>query len=67
MASPFAALGRQPAIRFIEMPPTFAGYYQNFTQADMAKLRAAGYNCAPTTLEYGALATVEWLRHRERT
>lgn len=60
----FTALGREPAIRFIDMPPDLAGRYQSFTQADMTKLRAAGYDCPPTTLEYGVLATVEWLRER---
>ena len=61
----FAALGREPAIRFIDMPTTLTSQYQNFTQADMTKLREAGYTCAPTTLEYGVLATVEWLQARE--
>jgi ADP-L-glycero-D-manno-heptose 6-epimerase len=63
----FLALGREPAIRFIDMPPNLVGQYQSFTQADMTKLRQTGYECAPTTLEYGVLATVEWLLDRDRT
>ncbi len=39
----FAALGREPAIDFIEMPEVLRGKYQYFTQADTAKLRATGY------------------------
>jgi ADP-L-glycero-D-manno-heptose 6-epimerase len=60
--SVFAALGREPSIRFIDMPTALAGQYQNFTQADMSKLRAVGCDSVPTTLEHGVLATVEWLQ-----
>ncbi len=38
----FAALGREPRIRFVDMPPELISQYQNLTQADMSKLRAAG-------------------------
>jgi ADP-L-glycero-D-manno-heptose 6-epimerase len=49
----FAALGRPPRIQYIDMPTTLAGQYQNFTQADMSKLRGAGYSRPPTSLEEG--------------
>ncbi len=62
----FAALGRGPAVRFIDMPPALTGQYQNFTRADTTKLRAAGYDRPPTALEDGVRATVEWLRDQER-
>jgi len=39
----FAALGRAPNIEFIDMPAVLRDKYQYFTQADIAKLRAAGY------------------------
>ena len=39
----FAALGREPCIEYIEMPPSIRDQYQYFTQADIRKLRAAGY------------------------
>ncbi len=39
----FTALGREPAIDFVDMPEVLRGKYQYFTQADTAKLRAAGY------------------------
>ena len=44
MLAMFAALGRQPAIEYIDMPPAIRDSYQYFTQADMGNLRAAGYN-----------------------
>jgi len=49
----FAALGQAPNIRFIDMPETLRPKYQYFTQADMGKLRRAGYTTAFTSLEDG--------------
>jgi ADP-L-glycero-D-manno-heptose 6-epimerase len=46
----FAALGREPKIEFIAMPEVLRGKYQYFTQAEIAKLRATGYDRALTTL-----------------
>lgn len=39
----FAALELAPRIEFIDMPEKLRGKYQYFTQADMGKLRRAGY------------------------
>jgi len=39
----FSALGAKPQIEYAEMPEVLRGKYQYFTQADTAKLRAAGY------------------------
>ncbi len=39
----FSALGRNPAIDFIDMPEVLRGKYQYFTLADVSKLRATGY------------------------
>ena len=47
----FAALGREPNIEFIEMPVTIRDKYQYFTQADVHKLLAAGYDQPITSLE----------------
>lgn len=47
----FAAMGRNPNIRFIDMPETLKGKYQYFTQADATKLKAAGYTKPFRTLE----------------
>ncbi len=46
----FSALGREPAIEFIDMPEVLRGKYQYFTQADIAKLRATGYTRPMTPL-----------------
>lgn len=47
----FAALGLAPEIEFIDMPEKLRGTYQYFTQADMGKLRRAGYTSPFTSLE----------------
>jgi ADP-L-glycero-D-manno-heptose 6-epimerase len=49
--SVFAALGKKPKIEFIEMPETIRDKYQYFTQADISRLRAAGYKQPITSLE----------------
>lgn len=49
----FTAMGRDPAIDYVEMPENLRGAYQYFTQADMKKIRAAGFKDKPTTLEDG--------------
>ena len=47
----FAALDMPEDIRFIEMPPTLRDKYQYFTQAETAKLVAAGVNVTFRPLE----------------
>ena len=47
----FAALGRAPAIEYIDMPAEIRDSYQYFTQAETGNLRRAGYNAAFTPLE----------------
>ncbi len=44
----FAALGRAPAVEFVDMPEAIRDKYQYYTKADVSKLRAAGY-AAPVT------------------
>ena len=58
----FAALGKPPAIKYAEMPPGLEGQYQYFTQADISKLRSAGYGEKFYTLEEGVSDYVNWLR-----
>jgi ADP-L-glycero-D-manno-heptose 6-epimerase len=48
-----AALGRVPNIRFIDTPVEFRGRYQYFTQADITKLRVAGFDQPFHSLEDG--------------
>ena len=50
----FAAMGKGPVIEYIEMPETIRDKYQYFTQANMAKLAAAGCDVKMTSLEDGA-------------
>lgn len=49
----FAAMRLEPKIDFIEMPQILQGKYQYFTQANVKKLRAAGYTKPFTSLEDG--------------
>ncbi len=49
----FAALGKETNINYIDMPPQLAGSYQYFTEANVAKLAAAGITLKKTTLEDG--------------
>jgi len=51
IAAMFAALGREPAIEYIEMPASIRDSYQYFTEAETANLRRAGYTAAFTPLE----------------
>src|SRR5437764_4507899 len=51
MHAMFAAIGRHPAIEYIDMPAAIRDSYQYFTQADTANLRRAGYNADFTPLE----------------
>ncbi len=46
----FAALDRPPQVEFIDMPAELRGKYQYFTQADVGKLRASGYDRPMTAL-----------------
>ncbi len=50
-AAMFDAMGRPRNIVYIEMPEKVRKQYQYFTEADMAKLRGAGYSKAFRTLE----------------
>jgi len=47
----FSAVGITPNIEYIEMPEILRGRYQYYTQADMTKLRKAGYTKDFTSLE----------------
>ena len=47
----FTALEREPNIEYFPLPDHLRGKYQYHTQAEMAKLRAAGYDRPLTVLE----------------
>jgi ADP-L-glycero-D-manno-heptose 6-epimerase len=57
----FAALGAPERIEFVAMPEALRGRYQSFTEAPVAKLRAAGYEAPFTSLERGVADTVRAL------
>lgn len=54
-------LGRG-AVEFVDFPDHLKGSYQSFTQADMTRLRAAGYNGAFRDVETGVRDYVAWLK-----
>lgn len=49
----FAAVNKACAIEFMDMPVAMSVSYQNYTQADIGKLRNAGYDRPFTSLEDG--------------
>lgn len=49
----FAAAGDEPRIQYMEMPDGLKPKYQYYTQAEMSKLREAGYDKPFTSLEDG--------------
>lgn len=49
----FAAMEKQPLINYIEMPEEIKHKYQYFTQANMERLRNAGYNEPFSSIEDG--------------
>lgn len=51
--STFAGLNKEPNIRYIDMPEDIRDKYQYFTEANMSKLRKAGYNDEFYSLESG--------------
>jgi ADP-L-glycero-D-manno-heptose 6-epimerase len=53
MLALFAALGHEPKIEYIDMPPAIRESYQYFTQADVSGLRGAGFTADFTSLEEG--------------
>jgi ADP-L-glycero-D-manno-heptose 6-epimerase len=54
-----AANGVAPRIDYIDMPESLRGQYQSFTQAKVARLRAAGFTRPFTSLEDGVAAYIQ--------
>jgi ADP-L-glycero-D-manno-heptose 6-epimerase len=57
-------LVEQGILEYIEFPAALKGKYQSFTQADIAKLREAGYGEDFLTVEQGVDRYVDWLMSR---
>jgi ADP-L-glycero-D-manno-heptose 6-epimerase len=51
IAALFAALGRAPAIEYVDMPVSVRDSYQYHTQAETGNLRRAGYDVPVLALE----------------
>jgi ADP-L-glycero-D-manno-heptose 6-epimerase len=49
--SMFNAVGKEPNIKYVDMPDVLKGQYQDFTQADITKLRDAGFEMPFMRLE----------------
>ena len=58
-AAVYRALDKEPRIEYIPTPEAIRDRYQYFTEADMSRLRAAGYDQTFTTLEDGIGAYVK--------
>ena len=58
---PLAALFAQGFIEYIPFPDALKGKYQSFTQADLSKLREAGYDAPFAGVEEGVAHYVRWL------
>jgi ADP-L-glycero-D-manno-heptose 6-epimerase len=57
----YRRMGREPDIRFVDTPPELRTQYQYFTQADIGKLRAAGFNASFHSLESGIADCIDHL------
>jgi len=63
-ALPLDELVRQGLIEYIPFPNDLRGKYQSFTEADLSKLRQAGYDAPFAAVEEGVAQYVQWLsRH----
>ncbi len=55
---------QQGFIEYIPFPEALKGKYQSFTQADLSKLRKAGYDAPFASVEEGVAHYVNWLNER---
>jgi len=58
----FTAMRREPQIEFIDMPEVLREKYQYDTEADVSRLRKAGYTAQFASLEQGVLDYIEYLQ-----
>ncbi|HEY6331634.1 MAG TPA: NAD-dependent epimerase/dehydratase family protein, partial [Blastocatellia bacterium] len=63
----FAALGREPRIEYVDMPGSIRDKYQYFTEANIGKLRASGYDSPITSLENAVRDYVVYYLKPKRT
>lgn len=55
----FAAMGKKECIEYVDMPEELKGKYQNFTQADITKLRSVRYAHPLYSLEHAVKEYVQ--------
>ena len=60
------AAGAKPMIAFRDMPENLRGKYQYFTEADLTKLRKAGFAAPTTSLEDGVKHYVRYLSGEDK-
>ena len=58
---PLDELCARGLIEYVPFPDALRGKYQSFTQADLTKLRAAGYSAPFASVEEGVAQYVDWL------
>ena len=56
-----AELRAQGLLEYVAFPEALKGKYQAFTQGDLSRLRAAGYDAPMATVEEGVAQYVQWL------
>ena len=61
IAKAVIAWHRKGRIQYIPFPPNLVGRYQSYTQADLSRLRAAGYERPFLTVEQGVKKYLDWL------
>ncbi len=61
---PVRELVAKGLIEYVAFPPQLVGKYQSFTQADLSRLRTAGYAAEFMTVEEGAAAYVKELQKK---
>lgn len=59
---PLAQAVRTGAIEYVPFPDALRGKYQAFTQADVARLRGAGFDAPMMTVQQGVASYMRWLQ-----
>lgn len=62
VAQAVIAAHKTGGIKYIPFPEHLKGHYQNYTQADLTKLRAAGYEGVFLNVEEGVKQYMNWLK-----
>jgi len=60
----FKSLNKEPRIEWVDTPEKFRNGYQYFTQADMGKMRKAGYQEPFLPIEEGVARYSQWLQKK---